>query len=73
MFGQRSITEEIEWYGGPANCFAFRRIGGGLVCVLNTGEAPVILPPGDLLLASAQLDGEGRLPANAAAWLIPRV
>ncbi len=65
--------EEIEWYGGPANCFAFRRIGGGLVCVLNTGEAPVILPPGDLLLASAQLDGEGRLPANAAAWLIPRV
>ncbi len=64
--------EDIQWYGGPENCFAFRR-SGGLICVLNTGQAPVILPPGDLLLASAPLDGEGRLPANAAAWLLPRI
>ena len=29
---------ELEWYGAPAGCFAYRRKGGGLVCVLNTSE-----------------------------------
>lgn len=63
--------DEVEWYGAPDHCFAFRRIGGGLVCVLNSGETPVSLPPGELLLASAPLDSEGLLPGNAAAWLVP--
>lgn len=65
--------DEIEWYGAPPNCFAFQRRNGGLICVLNTGEAPVLLPPGDLLLATDQLGADGRLPGNASAWLVPKI
>ncbi len=64
--------DEVEWYGAPADCFAFRRVGGGLICVLNSGEAPVMLPPGDLLLASAAVRSDGLLPGNAAAGLVPQ-
>ena len=59
---------EVEWYGAPQGCLAFRRRGGGLVCALNTGDAPVPLPPGELLLSSAPLV-DGQLPPDAAAWL----
>ncbi|RMI32795.1 glycoside hydrolase family 13 protein [Nocardia stercoris] len=58
----------MDWYGSPPGCLAFRR-SGGLVCALNTSGAPIPLPPGELLLASAPIEG-GRLPANAAAWLV---
>ncbi|MGY1957510.1 glycoside hydrolase family 13 protein [Nocardia gipuzkoensis] len=60
--------DRIEWYGSPPGCLAFRR-PGGLVCVLNASDAPIQLPPGDVLLASAQAEG-GQLPPNAAAWLV---
>ncbi len=54
-----------------------RTIGGGLLVVdrrgtrlaVNLGAAPVALPPGEVLLGSGPLDGEGRLPADTAAWL----
>ncbi|MGW6694442.1 glycoside hydrolase family 13 protein [Rhodococcus sp. NPDC054953] len=59
---------EIDWYGSPPGCFAFRR-RGGLICALNATDAPVALPPGQLLLASAALV-DGALPGNAAAWLV---
>ncbi|ATL66454.1 glycoside hydrolase family 13 protein [Nocardia terpenica] len=58
----------LEWSDAPAECLAFRR-AGGLVCVLNAAADPIPLPPGEVLLASAPLPG-GRLPANAAAWLV---
>jgi alpha-glucosidase len=60
---------EVEWYGAPAGCFAFRRKGGGLICALNTSSAPVPVPPGELLLASQPLVN-GELPPNAACWLV---
>lgn len=61
---------EIEWYGGPEACFAFRRKGGGLTCVLNTSPDLVPLPPaGQLLLASGPLL-EQQLPPDTAAWLV---
>ncbi|OLR89617.1 alpha-amylase [Actinokineospora bangkokensis] len=60
---------ELEWYGAPPGCFAFRRKGGGLICALNTSDAPVPLPPGTTLLASGPLDGE-ELPPETAAWLV---
>jgi alpha-glucosidase len=44
------------------------RTAAGLTCVLNAGTQPVALPPGEVLLASAALV-EGRLPADAAAWI----
>ncbi|WP_199430583.1 alpha-amylase family glycosyl hydrolase [Qaidamihabitans albus] len=61
--------DEIEWYGAPPGCFAFRRHPGGLVCALNTSAAPVPLPPGEVLLSSAPLV-DGKLAAGAAAWLV---
>ena len=63
--------DTVDWYGAPDNCFAFRRRGGGLICVLNSGAVPAILPPGDLLLSSVDLTPDGLLPGNAAAWLVP--
>ncbi|MFC4603243.1 glycoside hydrolase family 13 protein [Rhodococcus kronopolitis] len=59
---------EIDWYGSPPGCLAFRR-RGGLTCALNATDAPIPLPPGELLLASAPLV-DGALPCNAAAWLV---
>ncbi len=59
---------EIEWYGAPEGCLAFRRKGGGLTCALNTTGAPVPRPPGKLLLASGPFDGD-ELAANTAVWL----
>jgi glycosidase len=59
----------IEWYGAPTGCFAFRRTEGRLVCALNTGSAPVPLPPGELLISSGSLV-DGQLPPDTAAWLV---
>lgn len=61
--------EEVEWYGAPPGCFAFRRRGGGLVCALNTSGAPVPVPDGEVLLSSAPLR-DGQLPPDAAIWLV---
>ncbi|MDX8032995.1 alpha-amylase family glycosyl hydrolase [Lentzea sp. BCCO 10_0856] len=60
--------EELEWYGAPAGCFAFRRKGGGLICALNTSGASVPLPPGQVLLSSGPMDGD-QLPPDTAVWL----
>jgi alpha-glucosidase len=60
---------ELEWYGAPPSCFAFRRKGGGLVCALNTSGALVPLPAGEVVLSSAPLV-DGMLPPDTAAWLV---
>ena len=60
---------EVEWFGAPEGCLAFRRAGSTLVCALNTGDDPVPLPPGDVLLSSAPLDDDGLLPPDTAVWL----
>ncbi len=59
----------VSWYGAPEGCFAFRRNGGNLICALNTGDTPVVLPAGQVLLSSAPLQ-DGMLPPNAAVWLV---
>jgi alpha-glucosidase len=61
---------EMEWLTAPRDALIFRRSGGrGLVCALNAGRRPMALPPGELILASAPLEG-GKLPTNSAAWVI---
>jgi alpha-glucosidase len=60
---------DVEWYGAPTGCFAFRRKGGGLICALNTSPAPVPIPPGEVLLVSHPLV-DGLLPPDAAVWLV---
>ncbi|WP_334171051.1 glycoside hydrolase family 13 protein [Sinomonas sp.] len=41
---------------------------GGWHVVANFGTAPVVLPEGEVLLASAEVDG-GKLPGEATAWV----
>ncbi|GLZ37766.1 glycoside hydrolase family 13 protein [Actinokineospora sp. NBRC 105648] len=60
---------ELEWYGAPPGCFAFRRKGGGLICALNTSGAPVPLPPGEILLSSAPVS-DTELPPETSVWLV---
>ena len=59
--------EGLQWLPAPDGCLAFRR-PGGLVCLVNLSGAPVPLPEGRVLLASADTGG-GVLPHDAAAWL----
>ena len=63
------VGDELEWYGAPRGCFAYRRPGTTLVCALNASTVPVPLPPGDLLLASGPLTEDRLLPADTAVWL----
>ena len=60
---------EIEWLTAPRDALIFRRGGEGLVCALNAGRRPMALPPGELILTSAPLEG-GKLPADSAAWVL---
>jgi len=59
--------DQIDWLGAPDDVVAFRR--GALVCMLNTGQRPVALPAGRVIVASAAPTG-GALAPDAAAWLI---
>jgi alpha-glucosidase len=61
------LTEEVELLDAGARVLAFRR--GGLTVVLNAGDDAVELPAGEVVLASAELEG-GLLPADAAVWLV---
>ncbi|MGB6165435.1 MAG: glycoside hydrolase family 13 protein [Pseudonocardiaceae bacterium] len=64
---------EVEWYGAPPGCLAFRRKGGGLVCALNASGELVSLPVGQVLLASGPLPLSGDvLPPDTAVWLLER-
>jgi len=58
----------LEWLDAPQGCLAFRR-DGGLAVVVNLTNTPVPLPPGEVLLTSVPLV-DGRLPGDAAAWLV---
>jgi alpha-glucosidase len=61
--------DTLAWLDGPADAVIFRVLGGGLVCALNTGQEPVPLPPGELLLASGPV-ADGVLPSDTAAWIV---
>ena len=60
---------EIEWLTEPRDGLVFERNGGALVCALNAARRPMVLPPGEVILASAPLV-DGKLPPDAAAWLV---
>ncbi|GAA1061603.1 glycoside hydrolase family 13 protein [Agromyces bracchium] len=60
-------TGELEWLDGFGDDVLAVRNGGVLV-VANTGSTPVELPEGDVILASADLDGR-TLPGDTTAWL----
>ncbi len=58
--------ESVEIVDGGTDVLTFRR--GPLTVVLNCGDAPVELPEGELVIASAPVE-DGKLPADTAAWL----
>ncbi|HVX43087.1 MAG TPA: alpha-amylase family glycosyl hydrolase [Mycobacteriales bacterium] len=60
---------DVQWYGAPEGCLAFRR-DGGLVCALNASANPVPVPRGSVILSSVPLE-DGKLPTDAAVWLVP--
>jgi alpha-glucosidase len=60
---------ELGWLAADRELLIFERNGGALVCALNAGRLPMALPPGDVILASAPLV-DGKLPPDAAAWLV---
>ena len=64
----------LQWLDGyPADVVAFRsfqRDGSGVVVLANLGTDPVPLPDdATVLIASADLPGDGTLPSDTAVWL----
>jgi len=76
--GRSAMAPEasLTWLELARDALGFVR-EDGLVCVLNAGTEPIVLPPGDLLLASGPLtslttsadSGGLALPPDTAAWL----
>jgi len=61
--------EELTWLeDAPPGVLAFARTDGWR-CVANLSDAPVPLPPGEPLLASAPLPDRGVLPPDTTVWL----
>ena len=59
-------SEDINWLKSEPGTISFER--DGLICITNFGEGEISLPAANLLISSAPLS-EGKLPANATAWL----
>jgi alpha-glucosidase len=57
----------IGWLDAPSDVMAFAR--GPWQCWVNTGEAEVALPDGEVVLCSDPDAAPGRLPGAAAAWV----
>jgi len=59
----------VEWLTARRGALVFARGEHGLRCALNTGKRAQPLPDGEVILTSAPLV-DGKLPPNAAAWLV---
>jgi alpha-glucosidase len=62
------VAETLEWEQTSETVLQFER-PGGWHCISNFGTAPVELPEGELVLASAPLDN-GRLAPDSTAWVV---
>lgn len=60
--------ESFAWVDLGDEVLAFRR-GSGTLCVVNFGHSSIELPEGEVLLTSDELDNEGALPGDTAAWV----
>ncbi|WP_055428236.1 glycoside hydrolase family 13 protein [Bifidobacterium aesculapii] len=77
-------TSTFDWVDMGADVIAYRRPAAAdgttdaaatdaartLTAVTNFGAAPVALPEGDVVLASAALTDDGLLPQDASAWVL---
>ncbi|MEU0964265.1 alpha-amylase family glycosyl hydrolase [Streptomyces sp. NPDC005917] len=60
--------ETLTWAEAPADVLHFAR-SEGWRCATNVSDAPVPLPPGEVLLASVPLPHDGTLPPETTVWL----
>ena len=58
----------FAWIDSPPDTLAFRR--GDLECWLNTGDHPVPLPDGRVVLGSLPSQDGGKLAPDAAVWVV---
>lgn len=58
---------DLVWLDVADDVVSFRR-GGGVVCTVNLGAAPVAVPDGEVLVASGPLHG-GMVPPDTAVWV----
>ena len=67
--GQPALGDgSLEWLGAPDGVLSFAR-EPGFVYIVNMSGDPVAPPEGAAaLLASGELTGDGRVPADTAAW-----
>ena len=67
---QLQTGEELDWIANAnPDVLHFARPNGWNV-VTNFGETAVALPAGTVAVSSVPLE-DGKLPANATAWLVP--
>lgn len=60
---------ELTWLDLPEGALGFQR-GRDLICLVNVSADPVELPPAvEILLSSADLTANGRLPADSSVWM----
>lgn len=64
---RRDIRGPLRWLPSDPSVIAFAR-GDSFACVVNFGPEPVPLPPGDVLIASSELEG-GAVPHDTTVWL----
>lgn len=64
--------EQLRWLPDfdPTTVLAFVRGQADITVIVNTGDTPVQLPGGDVLLSSKPITGP-TLPGNTAIWLKP--
>jgi alpha-glucosidase len=58
---------DFRWVESGPSVLHFAR-PAGIRCIANFEAEPVVLPPGEVLLSSAPIEG-GRLPADTTIWL----
>jgi len=64
---RRTIRGPLRWIPSAETVIAFAR-GDSFACVVNFGPGAVPLPPGDVLIASNELEG-GAVPQDTTVWL----
>jgi alpha-glucosidase len=63
-------AEELEWVAADGDVLHFTR-PGGWHCLTNFGDAPVPLPPGQVVLSSGSSPVADELPGETTVWLTP--
>jgi alpha-glucosidase len=58
----------MGWLDAPPGVLAFAR-DPGFVCLVNLTRDPVPVPPGELLLTSADLTDDVQVPPDTTVWV----